>query len=161
MKFGLNLKLISNISKCCWRLASNLNQTVKQPHYNRTEIRKLRHKFRKETVSVQLFTFLRNRLSVSLRIPLLKSLTCEGEFSVISVLRVNAPDGLELESVSHSAAAEHGVYGSLCGRMRSVGLCLFLARSHYYCQLTIQRTQKCFLAALFSFVERQIKHTGI
>lgn len=91
-------------------------------------------------------------MSVSLRIPLLKSLTCEGEFNVISVLRVNAPDGLELESVSHSAAAEHGVYGSLYGRMRSAG---FLARSHD------SENSASFLAALFGFVERQIKHAGI
>lgn len=75
---------------------------------------------------MQLFTF----LSVSVRIPLLKSLTCEGEFSVIPVLRVNAPDGLELESVSHSAAAVHGVYESLYGRMRSEGALLVFSPAH-------------------------------
>ncbi len=104
-------------------------------------------------MSVQLFTFLWNRLSVSLRIPLLKSLTCEGEFSVIPVLRVNAPDGLELESVSHSAAAEHGVYGSLYGRMRSEGALLVFRPEH-----TIPVSS---LTDFSGLVERQTKHAGI
>ncbi len=99
-------------------------------------------------MSVQLFTFLWNRLSVSLRIPLLKSLTCEGEFSVIPVLRVNAPDGLELESVSHSAAAEHGVYGSLYE-----GALLVFRPEH-----TIPVSP---LTDFSGLVERQTKHAGI
>jgi len=127
---------MNQIFYCNWRLALHLNQNqnlnVKQPHYNKTENSTNLERCVK-TVSVQLFTFLRNRLSVSLRIPLLKSLTCEGEFSVIPVLRVNAPDGLELESVSHSVATEHGVNGSLYGRMRSVGSLLVFAVSHHCC----------------------------
>lgn len=112
-------------------------------------------------MSVQLFTFLRNRLSVSLRIPLLKSLTCEGEFSVIPVLRVNAPDGLELESVSHSAATEHGVYGSLYGRMRSVGSLLVFSRLTRMLLARHSENLASFLGALFGLVERHNKHAGI
>lgn len=92
---------------------------------------------------MQLFIFLGNRLSVSLRIPLVKSLTCEGEFRVISVLRVNAPDRLDLESVSRSPAAMHGVYGSLCGRMRTAAARLvFRLHTLFSCQSTIQSSQR-------------------